>query len=247
MAEGLYTIDPYTSIVQYNEALQALRNNKVPFRQLISLRSPYHWYFELPYAPLLVNYDELDKSSARYLVTKTVPIRPSDDYILQRRESSGLDGLSKYIENTPLLEARKAKYAVFFNATSFESLKFASKSLPGVKIWYFGKHLNSKYKVAMCTNKLILNFIPQNSILLEKNNAPVVAKKVGGSEGTGGNVGNDYSKVGYFEADLNFRVFRQKDFLKKFSETPYFVSGEYNQIKFQGTLDNPDAQARFTF
>jgi len=246
MAIGLYTIDPYTNVVQYNEAIQALRNNKVQFRQLISLRAPYQWYLELPYAPLLVNYDTLEKSDSRYIVTKVQPIRPADDWQLLRRESNAQD-LPKYIENTPLTEARSSKYALFFNATSFDSMKIASKALPGVKIWYFGKHQGSKYKIGLCTNKLILNFLPQNSVLLEKDATSKGFKEIGGSEGTGGNAGNNYTKPGFFEADLNFRVFKGKDYLKKYSETPYFLNGEYHQVKFQGTLDNPDAQARFTF
>lgn len=244
---ALYTIDPYASIEQYNDSLQALRNNKVPFRQMISLRAPFMWYFELPYAPLLVNYDTLDAKQLRYTVSKVVPITPSDDYTLIRRETNGIDGLIKYIENTPLMEARKSKFALFFNAPNMEGLKNASKAMPGTKIYYFGKHVNSKYRIALCTNIMINNFITPNSVLLEKNNLSKGARKTGGSEGTQGNQSNDYSKPGFFEADLNFRVFKNKDALRKYSETPYFLDGVYYPVKFQGTLDNPDIKARFTF
>ena len=97
----LYTIDPFTSIEEYNLALQALRNNQVPFKQIIQLKSPFHWFLDLPYAPMLVNFELADKSVQRYSVTKVQPIRAADDYQLQRRESNGLDGLIKYIENEP--------------------------------------------------------------------------------------------------------------------------------------------------
>lgn len=241
------TVDPYMSIVEYNLALQALRNNSVPFSQVIHIKAPFYWFFDLPYAPMLVNYELADKSVKRFCVTKVIPVRPADDYLLQRRESNGLDGLVKYIENQPLAEARESKYALFFNAGNAEILRNASKNLPGIKIYYFGKFVSGKYKVALCTNPMIKNFIPMNSILIEKDLTSKGAKALGGSEGTGGNAGNDYSKPGFFEADLNFRVFKNKDLLDKYSETPYFLDGNYVQVKFQGTYDDPGKINRFVF
>jgi hypothetical protein len=243
---SLYTIDQYYSIEQYNESLQALRNNSVSFSQMISLRAPYHWYLDLPYAPMLMNYDSADKNILRYVVTKVIPIRASDDYRLIRRESNAQD-LPKYIENTPMTEARKSKYALFFNAQSFDGLRNISKAIPGTKIWYFGKHFSGKYKIALCTNKMINNFAPPNSFLLEKDNVSLGAKKIGGTDGSQGNQGNDYTKPGFFEADLNFRIFKGKDHLQKYSETPYFLDGKYYPVKFQGTYDNKDAIDRFIF
>ena len=119
---SLYTIDPYTSIVQYNESLQALKNNNIPVKEFISLRAPFYWYLDLPYAPLLVNYDDLEKETDRYIVSKVKPIRAQDEYLLQRRETNQGD-IAKYIENTPLKEARESKYALFFNAVGFDNLK----------------------------------------------------------------------------------------------------------------------------
>lgn len=241
----LYTIDPYTNVVQYNESLQALRNNEVDFRQFIELRAPYQWYLELPYAPLLVNYDKMDTKKIRYVVQKVRPVKPADEFQLLRREHNGINTL--YIENQPLEEARKAKYAVFFQAASFDKMKEISKNLPGQKIYYFGKHLGSRFKIGLSTNKMILNFLQPDSILIEKDSKAGGFKKIGGSEGTQGNQGNDYSKPGFFEADLNYRIFKNKDFLNKFTETPYFLDGKYYPVKFQGTFDSPDKINRFTF
>lgn len=252
---ALYTIDPYTNIEQYNESLQALRNNKVQFKQMISLRAPYYWYFDLPYAPMLVNYDEADKKILRYVVSKVIPIRPADEYELLRREGDQKN-IKKYIENAPLEEARLSDYTVFFNAPSAEILKSISKNLPGTKIWYFGKHVAGKFRIALCSNRMINNYLTPNSVLIEKDtktkkskvtNVSNFSKDVGGSDGVQGNQGNDYSKPGFLEADLNYRVFKQKDSLRKYSETPYFLNGVYYPVKFQGTLDNPDMLARFTF
>jgi hypothetical protein len=194
-----------------------------------------------------MNYDIADKDVNRYVVTKVIPIRASDDYALLRRESNGPEGIIKYIENTPLTEARKSKYALFFNVNSLEALKAISKNLPGTKIYYFGKHLNGKYKIALCTNKMVNNFAPPNSFLLEKDNVSAGPKKLGGSEGTQGNQGNNYSKPGFFEADLNFRVFKNKDYLQKYSETPYCLDGNYYPVKFQGTYDDQSSKDRFVF
>ena len=241
---ALYTIDPYTSVVQYNESLQALKNNNIPVKEFISLRAPYYWYLDLPYAPMLVNYDDLEKETDRYIVSKVKPIRAQDEYLLQRRETNQGD-IAKYIENTPLKEARESRYALFFNAVGFDNLKTVSKNLPGVKIWYFGKHVNNKFRIALCTNPMIKSFAPANSFLLEKDSSSKGARKLGGSFGSQGNQGTDYTKPGFFEADLNYRIFKKKDYLKKYSETPYFLNGEYFPVKFQkdlsGELD------RFTF
>jgi hypothetical protein len=195
---------------------------------------------------MLVNYDEADKKILRYLVRKVIPIRAVDEYSLLRRDDSA-QTVAKYIENEPMLEARTSKYALFFNAVSFDNLKSISKNLPGTKIWYFGKHFNNKYKIALCTNKMINNFAPANSFLIEKDSTSLGFKKIGGSEGTQGNQGNDYSKPGFLEADLNYRIFKNKDFLVKYSETPYFLDGRYFPVKFQGTYDDPSAQGRFNF
>lgn len=241
---ALYTIDPYTTIVQYNEALQALRNNLIPVKEFVSLRAPYHWYLDLPYAPLLVNYDAIEKGQLRYVVTKVKPIRAQDEYLLQRRESNAND-LWKYVENQPLKEAREAKYALFFNAASFESLKNISKNIPGAKIYYFGKFRDNKFRIALCTHPLIKSFANANSFLIEKDNTSKGFRKLGGAEGTQGNQGNDYRKVGFFEADLNYRIFKQKDYLVKYSETPYFLDGEYYPVKFQ--KDQDQKGNRFAF
>jgi hypothetical protein len=243
---GLYTIDNYYSIEQYNESLQALRNNSVNFKQLIYLRSPYQWFLDLPSSPMLMNYDIADPKVLRFLVRKVQPTTPSDAYNLIRRNDAK-QAVAKYIENEPLTEARNSKYALFFNAVSLENLKNISKNLPGTKIWYFGKHLNGRYKVALCTNKMVNNFAPPNSFLLEKDNASLGFKKLGGSEGSQGNQGNDYSKPGFFEADLNYRIFKNKDFLIKYSETPYCLDGRYYPVKFQGTYDDPSAKDIFSF
>jgi len=193
---SLYTVDPYTSIIQYNVALQALRNNIIPVKEFISLRAPYLWFLDLPYAPLLVNYDTIEKGQLKYVVTKVKPIRAQDEYLLQRRESNAAD-LYKYVENEPLREARESKYALFFNAASFESLKSISKNIPGAKIYYFGKFKNNKFRIALCTHPLIKSFANPNSFLIEKDNTSKGFRKLGGAEGTEGSQGNDYGKVGF--------------------------------------------------
>lgn len=244
---NLYTIDPYTNTVQYNESLQALRNNNVQFSQFISLRAPYHWYLELPSDPLLVNYDKLDAKELKYVVTAVKPINPSSEFELLRREANGVP--VKYFENIPLKEARESKYALFFNATGIDQLKQMSKNLPGHKIYYFGKFLNNRFRLALCMSPMALNFAPANSILLEKKNSSNLfnnPRGIGGSLGSQGDQANDYSKPGFFEADLNRRVFKFKDFLVKYSDTPYFLDGKYYPVKYQGTYSDPN-KTRFTF
>lgn len=214
------TIDPYYDINFYNEAKEALKNNNIPVKEYISIKTPFNWYFDLDREPMMVNYDKIDSSNERFIVNKVQTLRPNESYLLMRRgDSNTSTGVQKYIENQPLKESRESEYSVFFNAINKDQLQKITKELP-VKIYYFGRYYNNIYKVALCNNKMILNYISRDSILLERNK-------------------NEYKELGRFEADLNYKIFKMKDHLQKYTETAYFENGFYYPVKIKS--DRTDA------
>lgn len=208
------TIDPYYDTSFFNECKQALLNNDVNFKVHVSVKAPYDWYFEVDNTPIMVNYDVASKSESRWLVSTVTPLKPNEEYLLLRRENdNGKNALAKFIENTPLKEARKSDYAVFFTVKNREELETLSEEYHG-KIWYFGKYYSNKYRVCLGTHETIKGYLNPKQILLEKE--------------------SDMNDPGRFESELNFKVFRGNDYLVKFSSTPYFQNGKYIRPKIKG-------------
>lgn len=217
------TIDPYYDHNFYNQTKEALKNNGVVFGEYISTKTPFEWYFKVDQTPIMVNYDLLDESNVRWLVSKVIPLRPTDEYKLLRRDNDvGPNMIAKFIENTPLKEASASPFAIFFTVSNKEEILQISKDYPG-KIWYFGKYYNNKFRVCLATNETIKNFIPKEKILLERT--------------------KDLINPGRFEAELNWKVFRGHDMLVKFTETPYFENGIYNRPGKKG--DTTVGQGKF--
>jgi len=208
------TTDPYYTPQFYNVCKETLKNNDVEFSEFINIKPPYDWYFDVPRKPLMVNFDVATKSLKRWLVPIVQPLRPNDAYLLMRRDNDkGPKALLKFIENEPLREARKSDYAVFFTVKNREEVTDLSKMYPG-KIWYFGKYYNNKYRVCLATHPIMKGFLDPSQILLERT--------------------TELEEPGRFEAELNWRVFQQKDFLVKFTEMPYFDDGSYSRPRIRG-------------
>jgi len=205
------TIDDYYSIDFYNESLEALKNNGIIPKEFIQIKSPYNWYIDVPHEPIMINYDTLAKTSEKWLVNKVQAIRENEKYLLLRRPNeNGSNALLKYIENEPLKESRLSDFSIFFDARGAEQLEQITRDIP-VKIWYFGKYKNNKIRLCMCNNKMILNYIDKEQILLQKES----------------------SEPGRFESELNFKIFRGTDMLEKYTETAYFKDGLYHRVKIK--------------
>lgn len=200
----LFTIDPYYDTRFYNESLEALKNNKVQFDELITIKTPYNWVLKTDQLPIMVNFDEVTNNDKRYLVTKVIALRENEEYLLQRRNDDTGEGILKYIENQPFAESRKSDYSVLFNFSNKEELIRISKEFPD-KIWFLGKYYNNTYNVCLCNNKMIKNYLKPSQILLEKT--------------------LEHRLPGYFEADFNYKILKLKDRIKKFTETTFVQNG----------------------
>lgn len=214
------TIDPYYSIDFYNECKTALENNGVEYSELISIKTPYNWYFDLNQYPIMVNYETVEDNQSRFLVTKVKPLQPVDVYRLTRFENrEGPSKLHQFIENEPLREVREGGYGIFFNAISKDEILKITKELPGLKIYFFGRYFNSRYKVCLCTNSIIKNYLTMDNILVETETS---------------------LDPGRFESQLNYLIFKNKEKLIKYTETPYYENGQYVPVKYKGPRSSKD-------
>jgi len=210
----LITLDPYTDVKTFNEAKEALYNNSVDFELFIGLKAPYNWFFKLNQLPIMVNYDEATRQERRWLISTVKPLTPNDEFRYLRRSADvGKKAFVHFTENEPMTEARKSNFAVFFHLNNREDGINLSKTYGG-KIWFLGKYYNRKFNVCLCTHPVIKNLLDPSQILLEKTS----------------------DEPGRFEAELNRLVFMEKDHLVKFTDTPYFESGQLHRVKIQGEI-----------
>lgn len=204
----MFTIDPYYDINFYIEAIQAMTNNSVKYKEYVSTKAPYDFYIESKNTPIMVNYDILSNAMQKYIVNKVEPSTPSEEYTLARRpEYPGIKGLKHYTLNKYLLKANKSDYACFFNIKNRTQGIELSKSLG--PIIYFGKYYNNT-RVALTYNKMIKNYIELSDILVEKT-----------------------KNATQMEVDLNYNIFRLNDRLRKFTEQPMFKDGKFIPVNIK--------------
>lgn len=200
-------IDDFYSVDFYNSCIEALKNNRVPFKQFISSKPPYKFYFEVEDAPTFINYEESSKTYSKYLINIVIALKPNDDYIYFRRPNIvNKKALLHYGVNDALRAGIESGEGVFFTATKEEILKISKEY--GRKIYYFGRYFNRKYKVFFTDSLMVKNFIRTEDVLAES--------------GTG--------DVTQMELDLNFKIFKLQDRLVKISETPYIQNGKYSGL-----------------
>ena len=197
-----YTLDNYYGVKFYNDTREALKNNQIKFKEFIEIKSPYKWYIKLDdnLKPIMVNYDE--KQKYRFLVQKVKALRSNEEYLLQRREDDAGTNIKKYIFNDAFRDSEE--YGIFFHIKSKDELLKISKEFPG-KIYYLGKYYDNKYRVCICNNIMIKNYINPGQILLEKT--------------------PEMKEPGKFEAEFNYRVLKLNDYIVKYTETIYAING----------------------
>lgn len=209
-----YTLDNYYSVKFYNDTREALKNNQIKFKEFIEIKSPYNWYIKLDdnLKPIMVNYDE--KQKYRFLVQKVKALRSNEEYLLQRREDDAGTNIKKYIFNDAFRDSEE--YGIFFHIKSKDELLKISKEFPG-KIYYLGKYYDNKYRVCICNNIMIKNYINPGQILLEKT--------------------PEMKEPGKFEAEFNYRVLKLNDYIVKYTETIYAINGSLVRPKVFDTTN----------
>ena len=102
------------------------------------------------------------------------------------------------------------------NIKNKDELLRISKEYPG-KIYYLGKYYDNKFRVCLCNNKMIKNYIEPSQILLEKT--------------------PEMKEPGRFEADFNYLVLKLKDYIVKYTETIYAENGSIIRPKSYDTTN----------
>jgi len=203
----LITIDPYYSIKDYNEALNALDNNKISYDEWISTIAPYNFFLNLNgEKPIMMNYDKPTKTDWIKLVSKVKGLVPTDQVLLFRRGDKQT-AAKQYINNDVFNLALKADITIVFQYDNKEQLARLSKSYG--RIYPIGKYINGSKRLAICFDANIKNTLTPNSLLLE----------------------NSSNKLGALESEINYKVLRNRDKIIKWVKTPYWINGVFKQTR----------------
>lgn len=199
----IWTIDLDYTIQEYNKVLWALDENKIPYQEYISAKN-YMFYISTDSAPFSLKYEEIkDAGYLNFLVAKTKYLQSQEAVRYTRRqEHSGKSALK--LAYNDAFTAEKDKYVYFFHLANKEKAKELSRELG--KIWYFGKYLNSRYFVFMSSNQYLPKYVKMDDIL--SSGYPLDA-----------------------EMQLYYQAFNRLDRLKKFSQTPAYLDGDYLRPK----------------
>jgi hypothetical protein len=203
---NLFTIDPYITIERYNESVTALQNNGHNYLEWISTLPPYNFYIDVKgEKPLMINFNEINKTEWQKCVSKTLPVKAGDYVILKRREAYK-QNIGVYINND-WLKIAKNKKSIVFNYNNKEQLMKLSMDYGRIYPlgWYYGGSL----KLAISFNPLIKNSMPMSAVMLEFN---------------------PHKQDGALEVAINYKVLRQRDKIFKWMETPYFQDGKFYPV-----------------
>ena len=134
----MITLDPFYSVSEYLDALDALRFNDIDFNEYIDLRSKL-WYIDIDNA---VTHKFFECHNDRLLAQKVRPLETGDEKALERRV--GDTSLERYLDNDCLEELRTAGHSAtyVFLTNANEAATLSTKT--GLKIWWFGRYLNGQ-------------------------------------------------------------------------------------------------------
>lgn len=200
----LITIDPFYDISAYNESLQALDNNGVPYTEWIALKTGYEFYIGLQQKPIMINYEVIDKNTWERTVSKVQPLTTNDEVLLYRRNNV-ISEVRKFVNNDVFEKALKSEFTIVFDYKNREQLLQLSKSY-GL-IYPLGKYLRGAKRLAVCFDKAIKNVLIPSDIELE--------------------IG--MHTFGELELRINKEVLRRQDKIIKYSKTPAYKDGKFYQ------------------
>ena len=198
----IWTIDGDYTIEEYNKVISALQNNYINYNEYISTKN-YKFYIETQESPFCLNYTEIDPGLSYFLVSKTKYLQSQEAVRYTRRNEHNGKAALKLAYNDAF-KAVKDEYIYFFHLANKEKAKFLSNDIG--KIWYFGKYVNNRYFVFMSSNQYIKKFVKLEDILA--SGSPLEA-----------------------EMQLYYQAFNKQDRLKKYSQTPAYLDGDYLRPK----------------
>ena len=218
------TFDEYYGVEQYNSFINSAKNNDVEYTEWVNIRPPYNWYLRVDSKdiPKFVDFDTATSSQERFMVKKTDPLKPSDEYYLMRREGNGTTNLNKFLRNDMWDYISEKQNFILFRGRSVEQLMSISRNpeMKDTKIFILGTYRG--WKLAVTDNKFIEGFLEMNQILHTEYDS----KRL---------VNESYE----LEAYINYYILRTDKISKKNLETTYVMNGAYFPVKATGkyTID----------
>lgn len=217
----LFTIDPYYDIPFFNRQLESLKNNNIKYDLFIDNKAPHHYFIDQPIAPVFLDYDLLNQSRERNLVSIVQPLQPNTKYKYIRRPSiTGQNQLNYYTLNDCFGDMQKSKQAVIFHQNP-EYVFQISKKYPR-KIYLIGRYFGNRYTLFGTDSLLIKNYLQDvpHKIMAERSS---------------------FQHQTELEQDINYKIFALKDRIIKLDETPYVLNGKF----YQPTVQNSTVRNKF--
>ena len=205
----LVSIDKFYNVEFYNKCIQALLNNKVPVKQFISSVT-MKWFLDVPYPPVMLNYEELQGNERRFLLAKAIAVYPNDQYKLYRRTNDTRSFNPVMVRADYMTDDKQ--YACFFHLKNQYDGHTLSKAL-NTKIYYIGKYYNNRYRICVCLDPAVRSLLSTSDVLYEKAETEPWTKA---------------------ETEINQRVFMLRDYLMKFTRTPYFSGNKFDAPLYYG-------------
>jgi hypothetical protein len=213
------TFDEFYDVNQYNSFISAAKNNDVELTEWISTRPPFNWYIGLEYAdlPKFVDFETATGQQEDYLVKKTAPYTPSDEYKLYRRETDSNTNFGKFVVNDMWDYLSSKGSYVLFRDIPRETLMEISKSpeLQDTKIWYIGKYRG--WDLWITDNKFIKGLLNTSRIIKEDYDSKTLQKS-----------------PWEIERYINYMIIRNDKMDDKRTKTAYIENGRWNPIRKTG-------------
>jgi len=205
--KNAFTIDPYSDFSQYNQALATLINNNIKYEESIQSISPFLYFIhtDTNQKPMLIDYENMNDTQWRKLLTKTKALVPNDEFLLYRRTDKISSIFLDVVGNDYMKEVNKSKKVIIFSDLNKGKVQDYSKNIDS-KIYMLGKYY-SKYRLYLCFSDEIKNFVSPGNILLEMNSPNNVK----------------------LELKINYDILKNKEKLIKYTRTPYFKDGKLFQ------------------
>lgn len=203
----IYTIDKNYNAQEYTRITENLKKNGVSFNEFIHFRT-YEFFLETEEKPVFLDYEESNNLEKKFLLAKVKPLNEQDEYLLQRRNLAGRSALK--LAYNDAYNYFKDKYIYFFNIRDKQNLLTLSRNIG--RIYYFGKYYSMKYRVALTDNPNIQNFVGYENVLAE-------------------------GKILQAELNLNYNIFKNQDYLKKYTQTLYAEDGKVVRPKISSELN----------
>ena len=214
------TFDFYYDINRYNEFIAAALQNRVEFRQFLSIQPPYNWFLMIKPDdfPKFLLYEEATSNDIKWLVSIIRPTRPNEAYYVERRPGQKVS-YWQYVTPEPFKNLKKKKYMMVFKTYDNYPLRDISKELGKVKIYQLPRKSDLKgYYINVCFNPYIKSYINQKNILFEFDN----------NDKTKQNVPDNWATVEYY---INHFKLVQEKIIDKTYLLPYYENGVYYPLK----------------